>query len=237
MKIAVCFFGEMSFMDRFMIQNMVRCLIDPFHKYSHKEVEFSYFLHTYFHPEALVWVGMMRASFPFVSATLHDREKILVEKPCSMETDVFLQDYSLHRVKKKWKQYLENLDVVVVVRLDLLLTKPLSENDVSQVLYQKRRHLFLHHGDQPFLAMGDPVVMNVFTDQIHHLPGTPFLEMMRVQHSINVDHLSIVMVRILSDAIVCSEDYYVCPYLSDLIASSATKIRLVRRKTSLKSEK
>lgn len=236
MRIAVCFFGEMSFMDRFMIQSVMRCLIDPFHKYIKKDVEFSYFLHTFFQPDVLTWIGMMRALFPFSSVTLHDREKVLVEKPDDVDTPFFLRDYSFHRVKKKWKNYVENLDRVMMVRLDLLFTKPLTENDVDQVLHQKR-HLFLHHGDNPFFAIGDPMVMNVFTDQLHHLPGTSFLEMMRAQYGIKVDHLSLVMVRILPDAIVCPEDYQICPYLSDLIASSTTKIRMIRRKTTLKSEK
>lgn len=220
MRIAVCFFGKMSFMDRFMIQSVVRCLIDPFHKYSKKEVEFSYFLHTYFQPDVMTWIGLMRTSFPFVSMTLHDEGRILEEKPEDVNASFFLQDYSFRRVKKKWKQHIEDLDVVVMMRLDLLLTKPLTENDVGQILHQKR--CLFHYGD--FFAMGDPMVINVFADQLN-------------PQNIKVVQLSLVMVRILSDATVYPEDCHICPYLSDLIASSTTKIRLVRRKTSFKSEK
>jgi hypothetical protein len=232
MKIAVCFFGEMSFMDRFMIQNLMRCLIVPFQKYNHKghNVEFYYFLHTYFNPSVLTWIGMMRASFPFTSMTIHDRESVLREKKDAHECGLFLQGHSLNRVKKKWKM-VDDLDLVMMVRLDLLLTKSLSEGDIDLVLHHKH-HLFLHE-KKPFVAMGDPMVMNLFADKFLHFCGADHLfDILRTQHNVKIQSLSLVFVRILPDAIVCPEDYHVCPYLGDLIASSQTQIRLVKRKNS-----
>jgi len=234
MKVAVCFYGDMSFMDRFMIQNLMRCLIIPFQKYNHKEeVQFFYFLHTYFSPDVLTFMDMMRAFFPFTSATLHDRDMVLREKHKDVEISLFLQHYSLHRVKKKWK-VVDDLDVVVLTRLDLLFTKALSESDM-EIILQRKRHLFLQQDMKPFVAIGDPMVMNVFADHIHSLSGddNSFLDIMRTQYSIQIQYLSLVFVRILSEAIVRSEDHQVCPYLGDLIASSATKIRLTKRKNSL----
>ena len=238
MKVAVCFYGEMSFMDRFMIQNLMRCLIVPFQKYSVKEeVEFSYFLHTYFRPDVLTFIEMMRAYFPFSSMTLHDRDMVLREKHKDVDKSLFLQHHSLHRVKKKWK-IVEDLDVVVLTRLDLLFTKALSESDMELILHRKR-HLFLQQDKKPFIAIGDPIVMNIFADQIHYLPRNDysFLDIMRTQHSIQIQYLSIVFVRILSEIIVHSEDSQVCPYLGDLIASSATQIRLTKRKNSLNKDR
>jgi len=231
MKIAVCFFGEMSFMDRFMIQNLMRCLIVPFQKYNSKFVEFYYFLHTYFHPSVLTWIELMRATFPFTSMTIHDRETVLREKKEADPHGLFLQGHSLNRVKKKWK-IVDDLDIVMMVRLDLLLTKSLSEGDIDVVLHHKH-HLFLHQQQKPFVAMGDPMVMNVFADQFHHFCGADHLfDILRTQHNVKIQSLSLVFVRILPDAIVCPEDYHVCPYLGDLIASSSTQIRLVKRKIS-----
>lgn len=222
-------------MDRFMLQNITRCLIVPFQKYSRGEnPDFHYFLHTYFRPDVLGWVGMMRDYFPFESITIHDRAVVLREKHEAMEASLFLQDYSLHRVKKKWR-HVDGIDLVVLIRLDLLLTKSLSESDIVLVL-SHQRHLFLHHEDKPFFAIADPVIMNVFVDQLRHFAGDhSFLDIMRIQYNIKIQCLSLVFVRILPEAIVCPEDYHVCPYLGDLIASSSTKIRLVKRKNSLKS--
>lgn len=234
MKIAVCFYGEMSFMDRFMIQNLMRCLIIPFQKYNHtEEVQFFYFLHTYFSPDVLTFIDIMRASFPFTSVTIHDRDMVLREKHKDVDKSLFLQHHSLHRVKKKWKVVVD-LDVVVLTRLDLLFTKALSESDM-EIILQRKRHLFLQQDMKPFVAIGDPMVMNVFADQIYSLSGddNSFLDMMRTQYSIQIQYLSVVFVRILSEAIVYPEDHQVCPYLGDLIASSATKIRLTKRKNSL----
>ena len=234
MKIVVCFYGEMSFMDRFMIQNLMRCLIIPFQKFNRKkDVEFSYFLHTYFTPDVLSMIEVMRAFFPFISMTLHDRDMVLRERHRAMDNSLFLQQYSLHRVKKKWKS-MEDLEVVIYSRLDLLFTKALTESDIDLILHNKR-HLFLHQGNHSFVAIGDPMVMNVFADQVHHLSGHDhsFLDIMRTQHGIKIQYLSLVFVRILPEAIVYPEDYQVCPYLGDLIASSATKIRLTKRKNSL----
>lgn len=238
MKVAVCFYGEMSFMDRFMIQNLMRCLIVPFQKYNHKEeVQFFYFLHSYFRPDVLSFIEMMRASFPFISLTLHDREMVLREKHKDIDNSFFLQNHSLHRVKKKWK-IVEDLDVVVLTRLDLLFTRALSESDMD-LIFHRKRHLFLQQDMKPFVAMGDPMVMNVFADQIHSLSGNgfSFLDMMRTQHSIQIQYLSLVFVRILSETVVHPEDHQVCPYLNDLIASSATKIRLSKRKNSLNKDR
>lgn len=234
MKIAVCFYGEMKFIDRFMIQNMMRCMIVPFQKYSRKEdVNFSYFLHTYFTPDVLSMIEIMRAFFPFTSMTLHDRDMVLLERYKDLDKSIFLQQYSLHRVKKKWKS-MEDLDIVIYTRLDLLFTKALSESDIDLIFHNKR-HLFLHQDNKPFLAIGDPMVMNVFADQVHELSGTDhtFLDIMRTQHSIKTQYVSLVFVRILPEPIVYPEDANVCPYLGDLIASSTTKIRLVKRKNSL----
>lgn len=237
MKVAVCFYGEMGFMDRFMIQNLMRCIIIPFQKYNHKkDTEFYYFLHSYFRPDVLTLLDMMRTFFPFTSMTLHDQGMVLREKQEALDNSVFLQYYSLHRVRKKYKN-VEDLDVVVLTRLDLLFTKALTQSDIDLVL-QRKRHLFLYQDNKPFVAIGDPVVMDVFDNQIHPLAGDghSFLDMMRAQHSINVQYLSLVVVRILPEAVVHPEDSHVCPYLNDLIASSSTTIRLTKRKNSLNKE-
>ena len=239
MKIAICFYGEMGFMDRFMIQNLIRCLIIPFQKYSHNDkngIKFYYFLHTYFRPDVLSWIELMRASFPFMSATLHDRDMVLQEKKHEdADNCMFLQHHSLHRIKKKWK-VVEDLDIVVLTRLDLLFTKALTESDIG-VMLQHKRHLFLQQDTKIFLAIGSPMVINVFTDHIDHdVPENDdrFLDVIRTQHNIKIQHMSLVFVRILPDAMVHPEDYHICPYLGDLIASSATQIRLTKRKNSLR---
>lgn len=237
MRVAVCFFGEMTFMDRFMIQNLMRCLIIPFQKYGRREdMEFYYFLHTYFCDDVFPWIEMMRTSFPFTSVTIHHREVVMGEQHDGMDPKLFLQDYSLHRVKKKYK-ILHDLDIVIFTRLDLLFTKSLTGSDIDDII-DKKRHCFLVHDKEPIVAVGDPVAMSLFADRFSHVQESDgkysFLEMMRVQHNIKIQYMSIVFVRILSDAIVCPEDYDICPYLKDLIASSSTKIRLVKRKSSIK---
>jgi hypothetical protein len=234
MKVAVCFYGEMGFMDRFMIQNLIRCLLAPLQKYTQNGITFYYFLHTYFHPDVLSWIEMMRASFPFTSITLHDRDMVLRDKQQEEDAigqNLLLQHHSLHRVKKKWK-VVEDLDIVVLTRLDLLFTKALSENDIGLILHHKR-HLFVHEDNKPFVAIGDPMVMNLFTDHIDH-DDHLFLDMIRAQHNIKIQYISLVFVRILPDAVVHPEDYHICPYLGDLIASSATQIHLSKRKNSLR---
>jgi hypothetical protein len=229
---AVCFFGEMGFIDRFMIQNFIRCVIAPFRKYIRDDVEFYYFMHTFIRDDVFTYIEIMRAPFPFSSITLHDQHIALYDNHRKIDASVFLQDYSLHRVKKKWKN-IDNLDIVIYTRLDLLLTKPLTENDVSLIVSQKQ-HLFVGGSGCDLFAVGSPAVMNVYADRLHYLGDTSFLDLMRSQHNIKIHKLSLVFVRILPDAIVLPEDNNVCPYLSDLISSSSTIIRMTKRKNSLK---
>lgn len=233
-------------MDRFMIQNMMRCVMVPFQKYHHDpkdKIEFSYFLHTYFCPDILSFLGLMKQSFPLTSMTVHDRQVVLRERHPTSDPYLFLQQYSLHRVKKKWKS-VENLDMVIFIRLDLLFTKALSASDIDLMCQRKHNFIFIAQGGgdhKPFVAMGDPMVMNLFADYLypHHLPTheqegeQSFLDMMRVQHSIHSHYISLVYIRIMPGGAVCPDDSRVCPYLGDLIASSPTQIRLTKRKNTL----
>lgn len=235
-RIAICFFGEMGFMDKFMIQNFIRCVITPIKRYD-GDVEFCYFLHTFLHADVFSFIELMRASFSFMTMTLHDDKMVFLKNKQhdGVKKKVFLEDYSLHYVKKMWKHNTDGFDVIVCTRLDLLFTRPLTDSDANLIFKNKQQHLFIG-GDQTLtdlhrgFILGDPLVMSIYTDNQHHSFDISCIELMRSQYNIKIHPISVVFVRILPEAIVSPMDYKVCPYLDDLISSSSTKIRLVKRK-------
>lgn len=249
MKVAICFFGEMTFIDRFMIQNFMRCVVTPLWKYNTDDVDFYYFLHTFFDVEVFKYIELMRNNFCFESITLHNENSVLNKKHTPYDNNLYLECFSLQYVKKMWKS-IKDLDLVVYVRLDALFTKPLSNNDIDAMTKNKMR-LFIN--DTPkinnynpianlrtaFVA-GDPVVMEIYADRIHydenHTPDNEeeYISFLKIQHNFKVSSMSVVFVRVMPDALVCSQDYTICPYLADLVSSSSTDIRILKRKNSLK---
>lgn len=228
MRAAVCFFGEILFLDRFMIQNFIRCVMTPLRRGGCTET--SFFLHTFLNTESIAHVGLLKDFFSFRIMTLTDKELI------ARSTDTMQEDYSLHRVKRVWRSAALPTDLVVCVRLDLLFSRPLNDLDVERALHD-RNHLFAtHYPSEPLrrcFLMGDPFVINAYTDRLHYNDPRLFEEMLRAHHHITTERtLSIVFVRVGRDGVVCPEDKNVCPYLNDLIASSSTTIRLTRRKNS-----
>ena len=242
MRVGICFFGEMGFIDRFMLQGLVRCVIIPLRKYNREDVDYSYFLHTFFHRDLFKYTETMTTFFPLSVMMFHDPHGVLTEKHPTKDKASFLESFSLYQVKKLWKQK-EDLDIVVCVRLDTLFTKPLSENDVEMIV-NYRSYLFLGENiEKSYLnfAIGAPDIMSVYADRFHHVfnnhhhdNSSLYLAQLRVEHNIKTSFVSIVFVRILQEGIVHPDDYNICPYLRDLIASSSTTIRMVRRKNSLK---
>jgi hypothetical protein len=237
MKIAICFFGELGFLDKFMIQNYIRCVIAPIQKYNRESVDFFYFLHTFFDADVFTSVENLRLSFPFLIMSFHDKKMALCdENKNQVETQNFIEDYSIYRVKKMWKR-VENIDIVVYIRLDILLTKPLTYNDVELIL-KKNNHFFINNEQCPNLqrglVIGKSHIMSVYADRIHYLAdGGSFIDIMRSQHNMKAESISVVFVRVLKDGMVHPSDHNICPYIGDLISSSSTKIRLVKRKNSL----
>lgn len=227
MRVAVCFFGELYFLDRFMIQNFIRCVLTPLRRGGFSETFF--FLHTYLSAEAVAHIGLLKDFFSFRIVTL-------IDKGLVARTETLPEDYSLHRVKRMWRATALPVDMVVCARLDLLFSRPLNDQDVERARHDKN-HLFVtHYPSEPLrrcFLMGDPFVVNAYTDQIHYNDRRLFEETLRTHHHITTERtLSIVHVRVGRDGVVCPEDKGVCPYLNDLIASSSTTIRLARRKNS-----
>lgn len=236
MKIAICFYGECPFMDRFMIQNFTRCIIVPLQKYIPDKVEFFFIFHSYMDNEMLSIIEKMKTFFPFTVLTLHNKDFVLREVVDNVS--LYLQDYSLQRVKRMWKRCMLSLDLIICSRLDLLFSRPLSEGDIEAMILLKN-HLFVsntsHDLQQCFVA-GDPFVMNIYTERLHYVEdhGTDFsiADLVQIHPTIKINTLSTVFVRILQDGIVHPSDFQVSPYLNDLIKSSNTVISL--RKMNLK---
>lgn len=231
MKVGICFFGEMRFIDRFMIQNFIRCVSIPFKKHDNT-TELYYFLHSYIDAQTLISIEMMRPFFQFAAMTLHDKTITLDSRHPEKEEHLFLEENSLYRVKKMWRSsYSPPLDLVVYVRLDTLFTKPLSDNDIEMVV-ENKNHLFLTASDHyESFAIGGTIVMNVYADRVHYTE--PFIDMIRSQYHIKINNtLSSVIVRILPSGMVSPDDQSVCPYLNDLISSSCTQIRINKRRKS-----
>lgn len=241
MKIAICFFGESTFVDRFMIQNFIRCIVLPFQKYVQDKVEFYYIFHSYMNTEILGVIDKMKTFFPFTVLTLHDKEYVLRDKEETIEdVPLYLQDYSLQRIKRMWKRCMFSLDLILCSRLDLLFSRPLSASDI-ELMKQNKNHLFVADCSscsilQQCFVAGDPFVMNLYTDRIHYVEdhGTDFSfsDLIQIHPMIKINKLSTVFVRILQDGIVDPNDSQLCPYLNDLIKSSCTRICL--RKMNLK---
>lgn len=241
MKIAICFFGECTFMDRFMIQNFIRCVVLPFQKYVQEKVEFFYIFHSYMDSQILGVIDKMKTFFPFTVLTLHDKDFVIKNKKEDTVVDItlYLHDYSLERVKKIWKRCMLSLDLVICSRLDLLFSRPFSENDV-QFIIKNKNHLFIAECPSESLrqcfVLGDPFVMNIYTERLHyvqdHGSDFSFHDLIQIHPTIKLNTVSIVFIRILHDGIVNHEDSQVCPYLNDLIKSSCTRICL--RKMNLK---
>lgn len=238
MKISICFFGPTTMMDRFMTHNFTRCVLTPISRYFQDRVEFSYCAHSYMGDDTLKTMEVLNTCFPLSALTLHDRQATLRHKPETKEQDVFLREYSLQRVKKMWKSsFFPPFDLIVCVCLDLLFSKPLSENDIAIVRNNKNHLSVAGHLPDCFM-MGTMDVMNVYSDLVDHKEtSSSFLETIRSSHNIRVNILTVVFVRILSDGVVCPEDCRICPYLNDLITSSSTKIRVSKRKNSSSTRK
>lgn len=223
MKVAICFFGETGFMDRFMIQNFIRCITTPFKKHCHS-TELYYFLHSFISADALVLIENMRPFLPFSSIALHNMDMV---PPGSLP-----EHYSLNRVKKLWKTSPTLYDLVVYVRLDILFSKPLSGNDIDQVVETTNHLSTTNHSKslQPCFTMGCPFVMNIYADRVHSLDDD-YIATMRSQYNIKINNtISVVFVRILPGGAVHPEDNHICPYLGDLIASSCTKIHMTKQR-------
>lgn len=233
MKISICFFGATTMLDRFMTQNVTRCVLSPLSRYFHDKVDFFYCAHSYMGVDTLKIMEVLNASFPLSVLTLHDRQTTLQHKPQSNNQEEFLRDYSLQRVKKMWKSsFFPAFDLIVCVCLDLLFSKPLSDNDIALVRNNKNNIFVAGHLPEHFL-MGSMDVMNVFADRVDHdNTNSSFYETIRSTHNIRVSVLSVVFVRVMPDGLVCFEDCRICPYLNDLITSSSTKIRISKKKSS-----
>ena len=226
-------------MDRFMTQNFTRCVLTPLSRHFQDKVEFSYCAHSYMGVDTLKTMEVLNTCFPLSVLTLHDRQATLRHKPDTKEQDVFLREYSLQRVKKMWKSsFFHPFDLIVCVCLDLLFSKPLTENDIALVRNNKNNLFVAGHLPECFI-MGTMDVMNVYADRVDHkeTSSLSFLETIRSSHNIRINVLSVVFVRVLPDGLVCPEDCRVCPYLNDLITSSSTKIRVSKRKNSSTTRK
>lgn len=230
MKVAICFFGEIGFMDRFMIQNFIRCITTPIKRHD-RSTEIYYFLHSYMSPDTLVFIETMRPFLPFSAISLHDKDMVIHDIKRGEHTDLFLEHYSLSRVKKLWRSSIP-MDMIIYIRLDALFLKPLSENDIDLVVDNKN-HLFITNNSpdlQQCFIMGDPFVMNIYADRVHYT-DYDCMELMRSQYNIKINNsISIVFVRVLPGGIVHHKDHQICPYLNDLISSSCTKIHMIKRK-------
>lgn len=228
MKIAFCFYGGVHYLDGFMVQNMVRCLVTPFQK--QRDSQSFFFLHTYLDNDTLSHIQTMRQFFPFMVVSLYDMKML------SLDDDV--NDFSLNRVKRIWKSSSYTFDLVVYVRLNLLFARPLSENDISH-LFANNNHIFMTDYPskelQSCVVIGNSHTMSVYADKIYY-HGDQYTEWLGSEHNLYTASVTIAFVRILSDGFVHSDDYQICPYLKDMIASSTTKIRLVKRKHSVKNE-
>lgn len=239
MKIAVCFFGECTFLDRFMIQNFIRCIVLPFQKHVPEKVEFFYIFHSYMDVEVLGIIDRMKTFFPFTVLTLHNKEFVLREVDENLS--LYLQDYSLQRVKRMWKRCMLSLDLVICSRLDLLFSRPLSASDVEAMVFHKN-HLFISNSPslEQCFVVGDPFVMNLYTDRLHYVEehGTEFsiADLIQIHPMIKSSTVSTVFVRILPDGIVHPQDSHVSPYLNDLIKSSCTRICLRKMNSKMKTE-
>lgn len=237
MKVAVCFFGEIAFMDRFMVQNYIRCVITPLKK--QKTILPFFFLHTYMVPNVLSFIEIMRVSFPFQILSVHDKDIVLSKCPMGVEHELFLEDYSLHMVKTMWTSSSIPFDIVVYIRLDVLFCRSLSIHDAEWVMTDKNR-LFIAPNLPRCLVMGNTFVANIYGDRMHYSSDlesgstSSFLEKICSHYDIRLSTLSIVFVRILSDGIVHPDDCHICPYLKDLIASASSRVRIIRRKNSIK---
>lgn len=228
MKVAFCFFGEIGFMDRFMIQNFIRCITTPFKRHS-RTTELYYFLHSFISSNTLGFIDNMISFLPFTAISLHDQNMV--------PSGTLPEDYSLYRVKRLWKTSSIQYDLIVYIRIDILFSKPISENDIDLVI-DNTNHLFItNHSKnlQPCFIMGNPFVMNIYADRIHSL-DEDYIVAMRSQYNIKINNtISVVFVRILSGGVVDPEDNHICPYLNDLIASSCTKIHIVKQRKSARS--
>lgn len=240
MKIAICFFGECTFLDRFMIQNFIRCIVVPFQKYVPEKVEFFYIFHSYMDEKVLGIIEMMKTFFPFTVLTLHNKEFVRRDVQDD-NVSLYLQDYSLQRVKRMWKRCMLSLDLVVCSRIDLLFCRPLSASDV-EAMFVHKNHLFVVDASslEQCFVVGDPFVMNLYTDRLHYVEdhGTDFslVDLIQIHPMIKNITLSTVIVRILSDASVHPHDSQRSPYLNDLIKSSCTRIYLRKMNSKMKTD-
>lgn len=182
--IAICFYGPFRPNYRMIHRGMIRCLLSPLLK--HRECV--YFLHTVLQEHALAGIALMNVDFPFLEIVLtrDDPEPIKIMGTLDRSGKTF--------------------SFVVLIRLDMFATAPLSPSEIHMMLDETsiENNLFMPENPMNGFLAGSPDVLRRF-----HLSFA--------DQRIRCHRLGLVLLRVHPDGSIHPQDRKRCPYLEDLL--------------------
>lgn len=217
-KIAVCLFGDLKYMDSFIINSWVKCIITPFQKFRCNDVEFIYYLHSYiFNEKTFRYVELMREFIPFEEIRLHSESITALN-------DETRRSFGIRQIRDMWGNAPIQYTLVIYLRVDVFCTRILTPSEIDFMMNSFRdRRIFLPFSISPqideCIIIGPPSVMKIY-DNI------PSLSVWQ-RNNIMITRINLIFVRILPTVSVDSRDTSNCPYLADLLNDSKISVAQV----------
>lgn len=221
MKIVVCMYGELQYIDLFMIESFVKRILYPIQS----RVPNATFV-KYFH--SFLTAGIFKTCMNMHN--LIDFDDILIQKdplisigPSEKKTNR-LHDLSSRKIISMIEEDRHpHIDLIIMTRLDLLFTRDLGQIDIDAICSQYTLDkIFIpdtHSAPENCFMIGKPEMIKLCISKPHIKPEY-FLS------NLHIFRLSLVMVRIQKDMSVHPDDKVFCPYIQDLIISSKSSILL-----------
>lgn len=208
-EVIICLYGNIVFMDIFIIKSLIRCLIIPIQRYFKEKVKMKYVVHTYFTETILDDLAIITDEFELTE--LH------IQTKTQKQSDL----YSLLQTINLWGNT-ENA-IIICVRLDVIMTKILSTNDLDSCKEDDTIVIPELKAQRKCFLMGTPNAVRMYIEKLQ-TNSHDILEYCKTQQ-IRIVRISIPIVRVLKDGNIHKRDYNICPYINDLIASTSTKIK------------
>lgn len=224
MIVAICLYGKMGYMDSFMIQSLTRCVISPIKKYFHgQDIEVVCFLHTFFSANVFCFLETMRMELLFQRICVEDEKGGIFSKKQPRRTTSRKKTEKMS-MGSCLAMVPTDVDYTLMIRLDLLLTRSLTPNDIDSITDGNTVMMPDQLSPETFLfGRHDSIlkyVKNLISEETNGSLKDPY-----ENDVINVVRTCNISVRICADGTIYKHDANICPYINDLILSSSTKIQ------------
>lgn len=219
MKIVICMYGEIQYMDLFMIESFVKRILYPIQSRI-PDATFVKYFHSFLSAGVLKTCMNMHNLIDF-DVVLVQKDPLMSIEPSEKKTSR-LNDLSARKIismiETDHNQY---IDLIIMTRLDLLFTRDLGQIDIDAICSQyTSEKIFIpdiHSAPENCFMIGNPEMIKLCISKSH----------VRPEYFLSGHHLfrlSLVMVRVQKNMSVHPDDKIFCPYVQDLIASSKSSI-------------